>query len=350
MVDDVAEVQPFWAQLPLADRARYMRRAAQAIIDQLDDLTHAAHARAGQAAHRVLLDGAACPRSTRCAGWPRPGRSILADERVPHARCSSSRSARASRYEPLGVVGVIAPWNYPWSIPFGEVAIALMAGQRRGAQAGVAHAADRPAHPGRLRARRAARGDRPHDPRRRRGRPGAGRVERGQDLLHRLGGGGQARGRGVRRADEGLGARARRQGPDDRVRRRQPAERHLGLPLGRLRQRRPDLLGHRARVRRCARWPTASSRASSQGAKALRVGDPMELEHRGRPDGLARPVRDRARAGRRRGGERRDAALRRAGATPGLPDAASTPPPCSPASPTTCGSCARRSSGRWCRS
>ena len=31
-------------------------------------------------------------------------------------------------FEPLGVVGVISPWNYPWSIPFGEVAIALMAG------------------------------------------------------------------------------------------------------------------------------------------------------------------------------------------------------------------------------
>src|SRR5438034_7976336 len=31
-------------------------------------------------------------------------------------------------YEPIGVVGAIAPWNYPWSIPFGEVAIALMAG------------------------------------------------------------------------------------------------------------------------------------------------------------------------------------------------------------------------------
>ena len=26
------------------------------------------------------------------------------------------------------MVGVIAPWNYPWSIPFGEVAFALMAG------------------------------------------------------------------------------------------------------------------------------------------------------------------------------------------------------------------------------
>ncbi len=31
-------------------------------------------------------------------------------------------------HEPLGVVAVIAPWNYPWTIPLGEVAFALMAG------------------------------------------------------------------------------------------------------------------------------------------------------------------------------------------------------------------------------
>ena len=39
VVDDVAEVQPFWAALPLADRARYMRRTAQVIIDSLDELS-----------------------------------------------------------------------------------------------------------------------------------------------------------------------------------------------------------------------------------------------------------------------------------------------------------------------
>ena len=38
IVDDVAAVQPFWAQLPLVDRARYMRRTAQVIIDNLDEL------------------------------------------------------------------------------------------------------------------------------------------------------------------------------------------------------------------------------------------------------------------------------------------------------------------------
>src|ERR671932_172754 len=39
VVTEVAEVQPFWAQLPLSDRARYMRRTAQVIIDHLDELT-----------------------------------------------------------------------------------------------------------------------------------------------------------------------------------------------------------------------------------------------------------------------------------------------------------------------
>ena len=38
VVDDVAEVQPFWAQLSLDDRARYMRRAADVLLDELDEL------------------------------------------------------------------------------------------------------------------------------------------------------------------------------------------------------------------------------------------------------------------------------------------------------------------------
>ena len=57
------------------------------------------------------------------------------------------------------------------------------------------------------------------------------------------------------------------------------------------------------------------------------------------------------RAGRRRGRRRRHAAMRRPGRRAGGPDAArSTRRRCSPASPTRCGSCARRSSARCCRS
>jgi len=38
VVAEVAKVQPLWALLRVADRARYMRRMAQAVIDEFDEL------------------------------------------------------------------------------------------------------------------------------------------------------------------------------------------------------------------------------------------------------------------------------------------------------------------------
>src|SRR2546423_6811622 len=56
------------------------------------------------------------------------GRGVLADGRIPTPKIFFRQKRSSSAYEPLGVVGVIAPWNYPWTIPLGEVAMALMAG------------------------------------------------------------------------------------------------------------------------------------------------------------------------------------------------------------------------------
>jgi acyl-CoA reductase-like NAD-dependent aldehyde dehydrogenase len=126
IVDDVAGVQPFWAQLPLADRARYMRRAAQAIIDQLEELAELLSREQGKAINEsYVMELLPTIDSLRWLSDAGPG--IIADERVALPVFIKQKRARFT-YEPLGVVGVIAPWNYPWSIPFGEVAIALLAG------------------------------------------------------------------------------------------------------------------------------------------------------------------------------------------------------------------------------
>jgi acyl-CoA reductase-like NAD-dependent aldehyde dehydrogenase len=126
VVDDVASVQPFWAQLPLADRARYMRRAGQAIIDQLEELAALLSREQGKAINEsYVMELLPTIDSLRWLADAGPG--ILADERVSLPVFIKQKRARFT-YEPLGVVGVIAPWNYPWSIPFGEVAFALLAG------------------------------------------------------------------------------------------------------------------------------------------------------------------------------------------------------------------------------
>ena len=127
VVDDVAEVQPFWAQLPLSDRARYMRRTAQVLIDNLDDLTTLLTREQGKPrAESYAME--LIPTIDALHWIADRGPELLADERNRDVPIFAKQKTHYFAYEPLGVVGVIAPWNYPWSIPFGEVAIALMAG------------------------------------------------------------------------------------------------------------------------------------------------------------------------------------------------------------------------------
>ena len=127
IVDDVAEVQPFWAQLPLSDRARYMRRTAQVLIDNLEDLTTLLSREQGKS--RSESYAMELVPTIDALHWIADnGPRILAPEQIRDVPLFAKTKSHWFSYEPLGVVGVIAPWNYPWSIPFGEVAIALMAG------------------------------------------------------------------------------------------------------------------------------------------------------------------------------------------------------------------------------
>jgi succinate-semialdehyde dehydrogenase/glutarate-semialdehyde dehydrogenase len=56
------------------------------------------------------------------------GPKILADEPLAMKQALFATKKAKLAYEPIGVIGVISPWNYPWSIPFDEVVIALAAG------------------------------------------------------------------------------------------------------------------------------------------------------------------------------------------------------------------------------
>ncbi|HEX3294248.1 MAG TPA: aldehyde dehydrogenase family protein [Solirubrobacterales bacterium] len=126
IVDDVAEVQPFWAALTLGDRARYMRRACDVLLEDMDELAELLTNEQGKP--RVESYTMELLPTVDSLKWIADnGPDILADEKQSMPVFLKSKSAKVT-YEPIGVVGVIAPWNYPWSIPFGEVAIALMAG------------------------------------------------------------------------------------------------------------------------------------------------------------------------------------------------------------------------------
>jgi acyl-CoA reductase-like NAD-dependent aldehyde dehydrogenase len=127
VLDGVAQVQPFWAQLTLGDRARYLERAAQVLIDESDEIRDLLVREQGKPRNEAF-SMELLPTIDALHWIARAGAEILADEKVPMPQVFLKTKRSVFSYEPLGVIGVISPWNYPWSIPFGEVALALMAG------------------------------------------------------------------------------------------------------------------------------------------------------------------------------------------------------------------------------
>jgi acyl-CoA reductase-like NAD-dependent aldehyde dehydrogenase len=119
--------QPLWSLVPAAGRARYLRRAATAILDELDPLADA------------LADTVGLPRTESVLAELLPsvgglhdladdGPKALRDRRL--GRIAPLRAGRRSILQsaPLGVVGVRGGRASPWAEPVLETGAALLAG------------------------------------------------------------------------------------------------------------------------------------------------------------------------------------------------------------------------------
>ena len=126
-VDDVAEIQPFWGELSLKDRGRYLHRAAELLAADVDEVARLLTTEQGKPITESYTMEVV-PTIDALHWIAEEGPTILDDQQIKMGQGLFLGKKVKFSFEPLGVVGVIAPWNYPWSIPFGEVAIALMAG------------------------------------------------------------------------------------------------------------------------------------------------------------------------------------------------------------------------------
>jgi len=127
VVAAVGQVQPLWALLRVEDRARYMRRMAQAIIDEFEELVEAIGREQGRPRAEVatleLL-----PAIDALIWIADDGAKVLGGRRVGiHRSMSFAKRARVA-YEPYGVIGVIGAGSAPFAQPLGQIAGALLAG------------------------------------------------------------------------------------------------------------------------------------------------------------------------------------------------------------------------------
>ncbi len=126
-VEGAAAVQRLWAQLRLADRARYMARAAQAVIAEADELADLVCLEQGRPRAEALLMEV-LPAIDTLQWLAEEGPGVLAGERARVSQLLYPGKRARWSYEPLGVVGVLGPAAEPLATPLGDVAVALMAG------------------------------------------------------------------------------------------------------------------------------------------------------------------------------------------------------------------------------
>ena len=124
-VDRARVAQRDWAKLPIEARCRRVLRFAEVLMARAEEVIDVLVAEGGKTRLEALgMEVIVVADLVRYFAKHAP--AMLAPE--PITLHLLKHRASYLHFVPRGVIGVIAPWNFPFSIPMGEVMMSLIAG------------------------------------------------------------------------------------------------------------------------------------------------------------------------------------------------------------------------------
>src|SRR5438270_3471422 len=119
--------QPGWEAFGFDGRARVLLRAQKWVMDNADQVISTIVSETGK-----TFEDASFAEISYGGGafgfWAKHAGEYLADERVKSSQVLVKGKKLILRFRPLGLIGVIGPWNYPLTNSFGDCIPALAAG------------------------------------------------------------------------------------------------------------------------------------------------------------------------------------------------------------------------------
>jgi succinate-semialdehyde dehydrogenase/glutarate-semialdehyde dehydrogenase len=116
-----AETFPKFRELTFAQRARMMLKAADILENEKNELAHLMTLEMGKTLRSAVDEAVKC--AWGCRYYAENAERFLADETV-----TTTASKSFIRHQPMGVILVVMPWNYPFWQVFRFIAPGLMAG------------------------------------------------------------------------------------------------------------------------------------------------------------------------------------------------------------------------------
>ncbi|OUS23806.1 succinate-semialdehyde dehydrogenase [Gammaproteobacteria bacterium 45_16_T64] len=119
--------QAAWEQMSFTQRAASIKKMRDYLVDNAAQIADIVSKSNGKT--RIDAMGTeVLPCTLACDWYAKNAGKVLKEKKIPIDSLLFFNKKSSMQHKALGVVGIISPWNYPLSIPFGEIIMGLMAG------------------------------------------------------------------------------------------------------------------------------------------------------------------------------------------------------------------------------
>lgn len=127
VVKRAREAQVAWSKLSFRSRAQFILKAREIVLAQVDEIASLIARETGKPpAEAIAME--VTPTLDLMQFFARNAERMLKRQKIDIGQFRLMGRSSYLVYKPLGVVGIISPWNFPWATPLAEVVMALMAG------------------------------------------------------------------------------------------------------------------------------------------------------------------------------------------------------------------------------
>ena len=126
-VANARRAQPAWANLPFRERGRVILSARKLMLDERDEIAHLVSRETGKPLAEAL-SMEIVPTLDAMHYFAHASEDLLRPQKIDIGQYGLMGRSSSIVFKPLGVIGIISPWNFPLATPADEVVMALMAG------------------------------------------------------------------------------------------------------------------------------------------------------------------------------------------------------------------------------